>query len=417
MNLPPITRSLRFRLSGLTSALVFGVAGLALAGVYFVTLRAIQSLTVTDTALQGVLVNDGTLEIRMTQRQMRTLESFLREALLNKLAVWTIAIMLALFILSLVVGWIVASRSLRPIDEITSVAQEIQATDLGRRIGLSGPDDELTRMANTFDAMLDRLEGSFQSQQRFLAHTSHDLRTPLAVIKSNLEVTAGDPNATAEDWRHTGEVVERAIERVSVMVDDLLAVARQDITGATLMPADVAAMANELLSALAPAAATRGIRLVSDDAGSEVWVHADLEMLRRALANLVDNAVRESPQDGLVRVAVRERDGWTYIGVIDQGPGIDPEIVANGDHGNGGLGLGIVRQIVAMHAGRVSALAPAAGGSVVSMALPETPDPASAPIVDDRLLALYGDTGINDSSFGIPPTRGLDDDDGSPERN
>lgn len=404
MNLPPITRSLRFRLSGLTSALVFGVAGLALGGVYFVTLRTIQSLTVTDTALQGVLVNDGTLEIRMTQRQMRTLESFLREALLNKLAVWTIAIMLALFILSLVVGWVVASRSLRPIDEITSVAQEIQATDLGRRIGLSGPDDELTRMANTFDAMLDRLEGSFQSQQRFLAHTSHDLRTPLAVIKSNLEVTAADPNATAEDWRHTGEVVERAVERVSVMVDDLLAVARQDMTGATLMPADVADMAAELVSALAPAAATRGVRLVSDVPDAKVWVNADLEMLRRALANLVDNGVRESPEDGLVRVAVREGDGWTYLAVIDEGPGIDPEIVTNGDHGNGGLGLGIVRQIVAMHAGRMSAVARAVGGSIVSIALPHTPDPEAAPIVDVGLPALYDDPGINGSSFGIPPT-------------
>ena len=412
MNLPPITRSLRFRLSGLTSALVFGVAGLALAGVYFVTLRAIQSLTVTDTALQGVLVNDGTLEIRMTQRQMRTLESFLREALLNKLAVWTIAIMLALFILSLIVGWIGGSRSLRPIDKITSVAQEIQATDLGRRIGLSGPDDELTRMANTFDAMLDRLEGSFQSQQRFLAHTSHDLRTPLAVIKSNLEVTAADPNATAEDWRLTGEVVERSVERVSVMVDDLLAVARTEMAGATFMPADVADMTVELVSALAPTAATRDIRLVSDVPGSEVWVNGDLEMLRRALANLVDNGVRASPDNGLVRVAVRKQGGWTYLAVIDQGPGIDPEIVANGDHGNGGLGLGIVRQIVAMHAGRVSALAPASGGSIVSIAVPDSPDPESPPIVDVGLPALYDDRVINDSSFGIPPTRGLDDDDG-----
>lgn len=413
MNLPPITRSLRFRLSGLTSALVFGVAGAALAGVYFVTLRAIQSLTVTDTALQGVLVDDGTLEIRMTQRQMRTLESFLREALLNKLAVWTIAIMLGLFILSLIVGWIVATRSLRPIDEITSVAQEIQATDLGRRIGLVGPDDELTRMANTFDAMLDRLEGSFQSQQRFLAHTSHDLRTPLAVIKSNLEITAADPDATAEDWRQTGEVVERAIERITAMVDDLLAVARQEMTQATLMPTNIAEIVEELVSALAPAASHGDIRLVADAPVAEVWANADPEMLRRAVANLVDNAIRETPSGGAVRVAVRAHRGWTYLAVVDDGPGIDPQIVVNGDHGNGGLGLGIVRQIVAMHAGRLSAVTRPSGGSIISIALPDTPDPESPPVSDNGLSALYDESGISDPAFGISPTRGLDDDDGT----
>ncbi|HEY5650975.1 MAG TPA: HAMP domain-containing sensor histidine kinase [Acidimicrobiia bacterium] len=389
MQLPPVTRSLRFRLSGLTSALVFSVAGLALAGIYFVTLRAVQSITVTERALEPVLVDGERVVIRLTQVEMRTIESFFKEAVLNQLAIWTIAIMLALFALSLIVGWVVASRSLRPIDEITSVAREIEATDLDRRIGLDGPDDELTRMADTFDAMLDRLSGSFRSQQRFLAHTSHDLRTPLAVIRSNLEIIANDPDATVQDWRQTGEIVERAADRISVMVDDLLALARQELAGSTLTPIDPGEVVAELVADLASTARAGGVSIVADIPAEPLTVAADSNLLRRAIGNLVDNAARESPEGATVRVAVRRDGKWTYLGVLDEGPGIDVELALNGDRGNGGMGLGIVRQIVAMHAGRFSASIRPEGGSILSIALPEEPDPSTPPMSDARLPELY----------------------------
>ncbi len=388
MQLPPVTRSLRFRLSGLTSALVFSVAGLALAGIYFVTLRTVQSLTVTNSRLQAVLV-DGEVGLRLTQVEMRTLESLFKEFVLNQIAVWTVGILLVLFGLSLIVGWVIASRSLRPIDEITWVARDIQATDLDRRIGLDGPDDELTRLANTFDAMLDRLSGSFRSQQRFLAHTSHDLRTPLAVIRSNLEVISSDPDATVEDWRQTGEVVERAAERISVMVDDLLAVARQELTGATLTSIDPAELVTELVSDLGPSARADGVVIEADLPDESISVMADPGMLRRAIGNLVDNAVRESPEGGTVSVALRRDGEWTYLGVLDYGPGIDVDLALNGDHGDGGMGLGIVRQIVAMHAGRLSAVLRPEGGSVLSIAVPDRSEPSTSPRDGERLLELY----------------------------
>lgn len=389
MNLPPVTRSLRFRLSGMTSALVFSVAGLALAGVYFVTLRAVQSLTVTENALEPILVDGERVVVRLTQVEMRTIESFVKEAVLNQLALWILVIMLGLFALSLIVGWVVASRSLRPIDEITSVAREIEATDLDRRIGLEGPDDELTRMANTFDAMLDRLSGSFRSQQRFLAHTSHDLRTPLAVIRSNLEIISNDPEATVEDWRQTGAIVERAADRISVMVDDLLAVARQELTGSTLTPTDPKQVITELVDDLGPSARTGGVEIEADLPVEPVSVTADPNLLGRAIGNLVDNAVRESPEGSTVSVTLRREGDWTYIGVLDEGPGIDVDVALNGDHGNGGMGLGIVRQIVAMHAGRFAATQRPGGGAIVSIALPDEPDPAGAPVAAGDLPDLY----------------------------
>lgn len=388
----------------MTSALVFSVAGLALAGFYFVTLRTVQSLTVTGSRLQAVLI-DGEVGLRLTQVEMRTIESLFKEFVLNQLAVWTIGILLVLFGLSLIVGWVVASRSLRPIDEITSVARDIQATDLDRRIGLEGPDDELTRLANTFDAMLDRLSGSFRSQQRFLAHTSHDLRTPLAVIRSNLEVISNDPDATVEDWRQTGEVVERAADRISVMVDDLLAVARQELAGATLTSIDPAEIVTELVSDLGPAARADGVVIEADLPDEPVTVMADPDMLRRAIGNLVDNAVRESPQGGSVSVALRREGEWTYLGVLDRGPGIDVDLALNGDHGDGGMGLGIVRQIVAMHAGRLSAVVRPEGGSVLSIAVPDRSDPSASPRDGERLLELYRRIGIHEAGLPTHDTR------------
>lgn len=404
MQLPPVTRSLKFRLSGLTSALVFSVAGLALAGVYLVTLRAVQSLTVTNSRLQAVLV-DGEVGLRLTQVEMRSIESLVKEYLLNQVAAWTFGILLVLFALSLIVGWVVAGRSLRPIDEITSVAREIQATDLDRRIGLDGPDDELTRLANTFDAMLDRLSGAFRSQQQFLAHTSHDLRTPLAVIRSNLEVISNDPDASIDDWRQTGAVVERAADRISVMVDDLLAVARQELSGAALTSVDPAAVVTELVSDLGPAARASDVTIEADLPDESMTVMADPDMLRRALGNLVDNAVRESPEGGQVSVTLRRDGDWTYLGVLDRGPGIDTDLVLNGDRGDGGMGLGIVRQIVAMHAGRLAAVVRPDGGSILSIAIPDGSDPSTSPKSGEGLLELYGSGDIHDAGLPVNDPR------------
>ena len=193
MELPPLTRSLRFRLTGMTMAVVFGIAGVALAVVYLVLLAQIRNLT--ERQIIGAQV--GELFIQLGEREYRTMESFLREAVLNQTAWAIVIILIGLFVAALVVGWFVAGRALEPVSRMTQVAQEIEATDLSRRIALEGPDDELTRMSRTFDSMLDRLDHAFTSQKEFLARTSHDLRTPLAIIRSNLDVTMSDPTVAS----------------------------------------------------------------------------------------------------------------------------------------------------------------------------------------------------------------------------
>lgn len=389
MNLPPVTRSLRFRLSGMTSAVVFGLAGLALGGVYLITLNAIQSLVVTEVvAGEPVLLGGRKVVVPFTAVEMRSFESVLRESLLNHMAYWILLIMLVLFLLSLVVGWIVANRSLKPLDEITLVAREIQATDLDRRIGLVGPDDELTRMASTFDAMLDRLSGSFNSQQRFLAQTSHDLRTPLAVIKSNLEVTASDPNSGIEEWQETGHIVGRAVERMAVMVEDLLAAARLDLGGQSLVAVDLNVVVGEAVEEMTATALAAGNHLVADLDDGPFVIQIDSGMVRRAINNLVDNAFAAGDPPHTVTVATRSVGSWRYIGVVDHGSGINPAMVTGELAGNG-LGLSIVRQIVAMHAGSFSSAPNPAGGSILSIGLPASADPEDGAVSASGLPGLY----------------------------
>lgn len=373
----------------MTTAVIFGLAGLALGGIYIAVLRTIQSITMTELVPgEPVIVDGERIVIPLTQREVRSIESLFKEAVLNQLALWVVVILLGLFLLSLVVSWVVASRSLRPLDEITMVAREIEATDLDRRIGLDGPDDELTRMAATFDAMLDRLAGSFESQKRFLAQTSHDLRTPLSVIRSNLEVVAEDPDATTEEWRETAEIVVRAADRMASMVDDLLAAARLELGGHSLEETDLDELIEGVARDLQASAGESGVELVTE-AGGLGTAEVDAVRITRALDNLVDNALRVSPEGSTVRIAGRAEGSWRYIAVLDEGPGIDPVLASEGAPGAGGMGLGIVRQIVAMHGGQFTAFPLPGGGSLACVALPVEAEPDDGPLAGSRLLALY----------------------------
>jgi signal transduction histidine kinase len=371
MDLPPITKSLRFRLSWITSAVVFGIGGLALGVVYLSVLDTVRGLTMTRRVVTGgeAVELDGTTLLfpQIEEQQIRTLESLVREFILNQVAAVTVIVVAVLFVLSLVVGWFVAGRALRPLTKITQVAQEIEATDLTRRIALDGPPDELTRMAGTFDAMLDRLDRSFRAQRELLAQTSHDLRTPLAVIRSNVEVVLDDPEATIDDWRQTGSLVSRASDQMGRMIEELLAVARLEV-GEVLMVgldlADIAAAVGEDWAARLDASGV----LLECDAGSAL-VEGDRAILDRAVGNLVENALRMSPRSATIRIGTGSIDDWAYFAVADRGPGIDPGVV-DGTADGRGLGLPIVREVARLHHGVVSSGTREDGGAVVVLWIP-----------------------------------------------
>ncbi|TDI55507.1 MAG: HAMP domain-containing histidine kinase [Acidobacteria bacterium] len=346
----PSWQSIRFRLSVQYSAVVFGLGGAVLGLVYLALQRELRSQTMTIVTGQRVVLSDGRVVIMppLEPVEQMAIESLYNEIVLNRVARFTFIALVALSLLSIVVGWIMSGRVLKPVEEITTVAREIQASDLSRRIDLDGPDDELTRLANTFDGMLERLDRAFTSQRRFLADTSHDLRTPLAVIRSNVEVVADDPDAQMADWERAGGIIRRNAAKMSSMIDGLLAAARLQSGRAQAVTLDLAVLVEAKAAEFEPVASEKN--LVVTSVVSPTLVQGVEVSLDRALTNLLDNAHRAAPIGSTIVVGCGVRDGWAWLGVEDRGPGLPDE----NEGAQIGLGLSIVTQIAEAHGGALA---------------------------------------------------------------
>jgi signal transduction histidine kinase len=373
----PAWNSIRFRLSVQYSAIVFGLGGALLGLVYLALRNWLRGQTMTQYVWSGRPVIQDGVQIgvipSLAAREVRMIESVYTEIVLNEVAKATILALVALFLLSIVVGWVMSGRVLRPVKEITDVARDIQASDLSRRIALDGPDDEITRLAATFDGMLERLDRAFSSQRRFLADTSHDLRTPLAVIRSNVEVVADDEGATVTDWREVGGIVRRNAEKMSEMIDGLLATARLQTGKAQAVAIDLAEIVRAKSSEYGKPLAEKGI--VLESSMSPALVEGVPVALDRALTNLLDNAIGVSSTGSRIRIGAGEVGEWAWMAVADQGPGLPEEP----EGGRIGLGLSIVEQIAQGHEGAlVSSAGPDGSGTTMTIWLPKS-SPSNSP--------------------------------------
>jgi signal transduction histidine kinase len=385
-NMPDWLGSIRFRLTALYSLFLFGLGAIVVGGIYLAIAHRLHEEKVSRDYPNEVMTTTGQTIPTISPAEF---ERRVNERSLQLLRSYSFGALGLLFFTSLGVGWVVAGRVLAPIDRITGVARNIQATDLKRRIALPGPPDELKNLADTFDEMLERIDGAFESQRRFIQEASHELRNPLAVIRTNLDVTLSDEHATNEELRRTGEVVQRAAERMSHLVDDLLAYARQGAPVREFEQLDAASVVADAAAEFEVPAEARGIALESASPPG-LMVVGDRVALRQALANLLANAVRLAPEGSTIRLAAGREgnpadplDQWVWIAVEDQGPGIPEsqrELVfqrfwrADGrkarEEGRSGLGLTIVRQIAESHRGSVRLVSNQSGGSTFSLWLP-----------------------------------------------
>ena len=360
--LPEWARSIRFRYTLLYSAVLFGLAAVVVAAIYLVLVMSLRNEPYTTGYQKLICFTNDQCYKPITFRE---LERVVNSRTLTKLRNYSFGALGVLFVASLGVGWVVAGRVLRPIGRITSVARDIQATDLSRRIELPGPDDELKQLADTFDAMLARLDAAFAAQRQFVADASHELRNPLAIIRTNVDVALADPNADPEDLRQTIAVVKRASGRMARLVDDLLALARRQEPILEHEPVDLGAAVAEASDDFVVPAAARNIVLDRAIAPGVV-VTGDRDALKRAVANLLENAVRLAPPGSRIRLATGSEGDQAWIAVADEGPGIAPEDqphvfdrfwradkARSRADGGTGLGLAIVRQIAESHGGQV----------------------------------------------------------------
>jgi two-component system sensor histidine kinase MprB len=293
--------------------------------------------------------------------------------------------------LAVILGRLASRRVLAPLNEVAQAAQHIGETDdLTGRIRVHA-DDEVGRLATRFNAMLDRLEGSraalddsVRAQRQLVADASHELRTPVTSLRTNIEVLLAGGELDPEDRRRLlADVVEQS-EELSLLVGDLIELARGDQPGSESEDVRLDGIAAESLTRARRNAP--GIRF--EAALAPTLVDGVPERLSRALNNLLDNAARHSPPDGTVEVRVGP-DGVT---VRDHGPGVHEEDLpyvfdrffrgrnSRGRQGSG-LGLAIVRQVIEQHGGSVSVTNAPDGGAVFTLHLPGIPAPG-----DDRHL-------------------------------
>jgi signal transduction histidine kinase len=302
-------------------------------------------------------------------------------------------------------SWFIAGSSLQPVSKVTRIARAIavnaHAAGLGRRVGYSGPRDEVGELAGTFDDMLASIEHVTNAQRRFVADASHELRAPLTSIKGNLEFLRMARNAP-EDAR--SEAVEDAYaeaERMTRLVNDLLLLARADAaaggapgSGAARLddqmrgrrePVELDQLAMDIFrNARAQIQAGRKTRLqIAIQRLEPVAVLADPGQLRQVMMILLDNAIKYTPEGGKVRISATREDGQAAISVSDTGIGIEPEVLphiferfyrgdsarARDEHGSG-LGLAIADWIVRAHNGEIRIVSEPGKGSTFSVRLP-----------------------------------------------
>ena len=325
-------------------------------------------------------------------------EQAVREQTLQLVRNLSLAALLVLVPVGLAIGWAVAGRVVRPVGAIADVARDIEATDLSRRIHLGGPPDEMRDLADTFDAMLDRLDQGVKTQRRFVEDASHELRNPLAVIRTTLDVALSEPE-DAEGLRRAAEVARRTADRMSITVDELMALARTSVQPERRTSVDLAEVVAEVAQEYDAEASTRGVRL-SQLAQSGLLVDADRSALKRAQANLVSNALRVAPAGSVVHCRAGRAAGWLWFGVRDVGRGIAPDDQAlvfrrawrdgapTAEGAAEGLGLALVRQIAEAHGGTVSvASIPDHGASFVVWLPDRSAGAKPVPVAELRAIA------------------------------
>ncbi len=383
--------TIRFRLALNYGLVVFAFGSLLVGGLYVFQARQLDDPVVAE----GLTVSDEQgvaryIYITADARQRVELELFEREVnrrSLEQLRKSSLVSVAALALISFGAGWSLAGAALRPVNRIASVARDISGSDLSRRIEMTGPSDELKDLADTFDGMLDRVQDAFEEQRRFVHEASHELRNPLAIARTNLELAltadGGEPTARADDdeLRRAAVIAYRSAGRMSVLVDDLLEQARTGVTELSRTPVDVGRLVTDLGAEFTAASAGAGVRIdVSGVEPGPITVIGDGPALRRAVANLMANALRFAPPGSVLSLTARRVDGWIELGVADQGPGIDPsehELVfqrfwRGGDPGAGsGLGLSIVKRIAERHGGTVRLESAKGAGATFTVRIPD----------------------------------------------
>jgi signal transduction histidine kinase len=369
--------TIRLRLTLVNGILLVGGSVLLLVLAWLLVAQALRPAQQLAAGTQVVLADGRTLDARGWER--RLLADAERELVIRGLGA-----VLVVSVVGVAGAYLVAGRALGPLQRVTATARRLSTETMDQRIRYDGADDEVAELAATFDAMLDRLGQSFESQRRFVANASHELRTPLAVMRTEIDVTLSDPDADLAEYRRMATVVRDASERANGLIESLLLLARTDAqAGRRLVrkvPADLAAAASAALAATGREAQRLNLAVTADLRPAPVV--GDPGLLERLAGNLVENAVRYNHLQGRIWLRTSSDAQYATLVVGNTGfeveeadvPGLFEPFRRGGRERTGvrgsGLGLSIVRAVCDAHGGTVGAVALPGGGLEVTVTLP-----------------------------------------------
>ncbi|MFP5020471.1 sensor histidine kinase [Pseudonocardia phyllosphaerae] len=376
--------SLRPRLTLLATALVAAVAALLL----WLGWLLVGAAVAGTPALPGTVEVGGVLVPADTARAA-VAASARREVLRAGLIAFPLVVLAGA-----VSAWVLVGRALEPLHRVVDTASRLSARSLDERVALASARGEVAELAAAFDAMLDRLQAAFDAQSRFVANAGHELRTPLAVLRTEIDVTLQDPDADPAELRRMAEVVRDAGRRCDELVTGLLLLARTEATGplaaADRCPVDLSAVLDTELDAVSAGVAARGLTVRTDPRPAPT--SGDDVLLRRLVANLLENAVRHNCDGGWIEAGCHVEATTVVLRVASSGPELVADRVgelfepfrrgpvARTAHTRGsGLGLSIVRAVAAAHGGTVTGTAVDGGGLAVRVELPAVRMPVDAP--------------------------------------
>ncbi|MDA0170761.1 ATP-binding protein [Solirubrobacter taibaiensis] len=283
-------------------------------------------------------------------------------------------VLITVLLIASALAWVVAGRLLAPLRALDDTARSITETDLTRRIPVSGA-DEIAELSRTFNAMVDRLEGAFASQRAFVSDASHELRTPITIVRGHLELLGDDP----QERRETVALVTDELDRMSRFVDDLLLLAKAERSDFLRVDeVELGALTDELLDK----AAALGKRSWALEARGEAVLHADRQRLTQAVMGLAQNAVQHTKDGDAIWIGTGVDAGEASLWVRDSGPGVAREdqdrifdrfarAAGSRRRSEGaGLGLAIVRAIAEAHGGRATLASQPGAGSTFTVVVP-----------------------------------------------
>ena len=370
---------------------VFLITGAALLTVGYVFVRTNLR---THHSLRAELIRLGIRPVRgefgfppgsPTGKLIHTVQNQILGGALHRLLIEYAVALVVMTALSVVIGWLLAGRALAPLREITATARRVSSENLGERIDLPGPADELRELADTFDGMLARLDSAFASQRHFVANASHELRTPLAIMRTEVDVALADPDASVDELREMGEAVRDTVDRCERLIASLLLLARSEAATGHEEPVDIAALAGDCITDLWARAEEAHVE-IRDDL-EPAWTSGHPGLLERLIANLLDNGIHHNVPGGYLQVQTRTDGDEVKLVVANGGEPIDPKLVEelaqpfrrlDRSVRGFGLGLSIVRSIAQAHHGTTVLFAPASGGLEVRVTLPRLTEARAA---------------------------------------